>query len=53
MEKAALVKPKNSNLAWITLLAHLILTACGKIGRSGAVAHAIAMEANEHVIAKS
>jgi hypothetical protein len=53
MEKVALVKPKNSNPAWIILLAHLTPTVCGKIGLSGAAAHAIAMEANELVIAKS
>lgn len=52
MERVALVKPKNSNLAWIILLAHPTPTVCGKIGLSGAVAHVIAMEANAHVIAK-
>jgi len=52
MEKVALVRPKNKNLATTTLLAQQMLTAFGKTGLSGAVAHAIAMEANEHVTAK-
>jgi len=52
MEKVALVKPKKTNLAKTTLLAPQMLTAFGKTGLSGAVAHAIVMEASELVTAK-
>lgn len=52
MERAVSEKLKNNNLAPITLLALLMLTASGKIGLSGADVHVIATEANVPVIAK-